>query len=135
VRRYLAHALDEEQRSGRRAAHPRKSASVRAVERARWDEPDLLSCDGRPAPHRPQELANGAGRVVRNDPLSAEAGDGFVHSVFCVVASEVPGLSEIEERQNEHGASRNRRLPQRDRRAGGMHDKGEHIGFGRLSHV
>jgi hypothetical protein len=48
---------------------------------------------------------------VRDDPLSAEADDRFVHSAFCFVASEVAALSEIEERQNEHGASRHRRLP------------------------
>jgi hypothetical protein len=43
--------------------------------------------------------------------LSAEAGDRGVHGVFCFVASEVAALSEIEERNNEHGASRDRRLP------------------------
>jgi hypothetical protein len=72
---------------------------------------------------------------VRDDPLSAEADDRVVHSAFCFVASEVAALSEIEERQNEHGASRHRRLPERDRRAAGIHDRREKVSFGRLLHL
>jgi hypothetical protein len=75
--------------------------SARSVEGLGGDEPDLLSRDWRLAPNHPQAVAHAARRVMRDDPLAAEAGDRCVHRVFCFLASEVAALSEIEEPHHE----------------------------------
>lgn len=73
----------------------------------------------------------GSCETIRWPPRRATA-----WSIACSVPSRAKWrVSAIEERHNKDGPRGNRRFTDRDRRAGGIHDKGEQLRFGRLSHV